>query len=88
MEKHFADLPDGHPLYAKVKAALETIRGYLQADGGDIRVLKITHEYALELELMGACSACNISAMTMQAGVEQAVRKAVPEITRVYAINA
>lgn len=70
----------------KVEAALDSIRPYLQADGGDVRVLDIS-DGLLRLELLGACGNCPMSTMTLKAGVEEAVRKSVPEITSVEAIN-
>ncbi|MCB2410147.1 NifU family protein [Hymenobacter lucidus] len=76
-----------HPLLARVEQALDTIRPYLAADGGNVRVLDITDELVLQLELLGACGTCPMSPMTLKAGVEESVKKAVPEIVRVEAIN-
>lgn len=76
-----------HPLYPRVEAALETIRDYLRTDGGDVRVAGITADAIVELELLGACSSCNMSHMTMKAGVEQAILRAVPEVTSVRTVN-
>ncbi len=67
--------------------ALDTIRPYLEADGGDLRVIGLTNKMTLQIELLGTCSSCTMSAMTLKAGVEQAVLKAVPEIKAVEAIN-
>ncbi len=71
----------------RLALALDTIRPYLKADGGDLRVIALTKEMVLKIELLGTCSSCSISAMTLKAGVEQAVLKAVPEIKAVEAIN-
>ncbi len=71
----------------RLAAALDTIRPYLEADGGDIRVVKLTKDMTLQIELLGTCSSCSMSSMTLKAGVEQAVLKAVPEIKAVEAIN-
>jgi len=76
-----------HPLFAEVEQALDTIRPWMKADGGDVRVLDITEDGTLMLELMGACGNCRMSAMTMKAGVEDAVKRAVPAISRVEAVN-
>lgn len=70
----------------KVEAALDSIRPYLEADGGNVRVLDI-NDGLLRLELLGACGNCPMSTMTLKAGVEEAVKKSVPEITSVEAIN-
>lgn len=74
-------------LIGRVEKALDTIRPYLEADGGNVRILNITEENVLVLELLGACGSCPMSAMTLKAGVEEAVKKAVPEISRVEAVN-
>jgi len=71
----------------RLNDALNTIRPYLEADGGDMKVIGLTEEMVLQIELLGACSSCKMSTMTLKAGVEQAVLKAVPEIKSVIAIN-
>lgn len=72
----------------RVEAALDQLRPYLMADGGSVRLLDITDEMVVELELLGACGTCPMSAMTLRAGIEQALRRSVPEISRVEAVNA
>jgi len=74
-------------LIEKVEKALNTIRPYLEADGGDVKVLEIDDNQNLVLELMGNCGSCPMSTMTMQAGVEEAIKREVPEIKSVHAIN-
>lgn len=74
-------------LIARVDKALDSIRPYLEADGGNVKILDITDEYVVQLELLGACGTCPMSAMTLKAGVEEAIKKAVPEITKVVAVN-
>ena len=74
-------------LIGKVEKALDTIRPYLEADGGDVKVLEIDENQNLVLELMGNCGSCPMSTMTMQAGVEEAIKREVPEIKSVHAIN-
>ncbi len=71
----------------RIEGALDTIRPYLEADGGNVKVLEVTDEMVLKLELLGACGSCPMSAMTLKAGVEQAVLRAVPELVSVEAIN-
>ena len=72
----------------RVEAALDKIRPFLIADGGDVKVLEITDDMVLRLELLGACGACPMSPMTMKAGVEEAVKRDVPEIASIEAVNA
>jgi Fe-S cluster biogenesis protein NfuA len=71
----------------KVEDALEAIRPYLLADGGDVKMLNINEEGIVNLELLGACGTCPMSTMTLKAGVEEVIKRAVPEITGVEAIN-
>jgi Fe-S cluster biogenesis protein NfuA len=71
----------------RVEKALDTIRPYLEADGGNVKILEITEERVVKLELLGACGSCRMSTMTLKAGVEEAIIKAVPEIRGVEAIN-
>jgi Fe-S cluster biogenesis protein NfuA len=74
-------------LLPQVERALDTIRPYLEADGGNVKILEITEEKVVKLELLGACGTCPMSAMTLKAGVEDAIKRAVPEISAVFAIN-
>lgn len=76
-----------HALLEKVEASLKSIRPYLEADGGDLKVLEITDDMVVKIELLGSCGSCPMSTMTMRAGVEQAILNAVPEIKRVEAVN-
>jgi Fe-S cluster biogenesis protein NfuA len=74
-------------LEAKVKNVIEQIRPYLQADGGDINFVELTSDNVVNVELQGACGSCPFSRMTLKNGVEEAMRKALPEIKSVEAIN-
>ena len=74
-------------LTEQVEQALETIRPYLIADGGDVAIEEITPENVVRLKLLGNCGSCKMSFMTMKAGIEQAIMKAVPEITSVVSVN-
>ncbi|WP_154856507.1 NifU family protein [Cyclobacterium xiamenense] len=71
----------------QIELALDTIRPYLEADGGNVRVIGLSSDMVLQLELTGACSSCPMSTMTLKAGVEEAIKKAIPEITKVEAVN-
>jgi Fe-S cluster biogenesis protein NfuA len=74
-------------IFDKVNDSLSTIRPYLEADGGNITLVEVTEDLTARVELHGACSSCSMSAMTMKAGVEGAIRAAVPEIRAVEAVN-
>lgn len=73
-------------LLSRVEAALDNIRPYLQTDGGDVKLLEVTPEMIVKLRLLGNCESCSMSAMTMKAGIEKTIRKAVPEIMAVEAV--
>ncbi|SDT69686.1 Fe-S cluster biogenesis protein NfuA, 4Fe-4S-binding domain [Mucilaginibacter mallensis] len=74
-------------LLDQVEAALDSIRPYLEADGGNVSIEEITPEGVVRLKLLGSCGSCPMSIMTLKAGIEQAIKKAVPEITAIEAIN-
>lgn len=74
-------------LHQKVEEALDTIRPYLEADGGNVAVVEITSDQILKLELTGACKTCNMSHMTMKAGIEETIKRAVPEIKEIQSVN-
>jgi len=67
----------------RVMKALERVRPYLQADGGDIDLIDISEDMTVKVKLTGACHGCPYSMQTLKAGVEQAIIKEVPEIKRV-----
>jgi len=74
-------------LFEKVEKALMNIRPYLQADGGDVELVKVTEEGIVEVRLTGACNGCPMSQMTLRAGVERALIREIPGIRRVEAVN-
>jgi Fe-S cluster biogenesis protein NfuA len=74
-------------LHRKVEDALDTIRPYLEADGGNVEVINITNGKVLTIELKGACKTCNMSHMTMRSGIEETIRRAVPEIKEIISVN-
>ena len=70
----------------RIEETLDSIRPYLMADGGSVRLRTVTDEMVVELELLGACGTCPMSMMTLRAGIEQAIKRAVPEVSRVEAV--
>ncbi len=74
-------------LTAQVERALETIRPYLIADGGNVAIEEITPDNIVKVKLLGNCGSCKMSMMTMKAGIEQAVMKEVPQIKGVVAVD-
>jgi len=74
-------------LLARVSNALDSIRPYLEADGGDVKILDIDDEFVVHVELLGACESCPMSPMTMTAGIEEAIKRVAPEIKSIKAVN-
>lgn len=79
---------DKTELSQKINLSLEALRPHLHADGGDMELVEITDEGVAKVRLLGACSDCSMSVMTIKAGLEEAVKKVAPEIVRVEAIHA
>ena len=74
-------------LTKKIESSLNSIRPYLKADGGDVKVSHITEDNVVQLEFVGACGNCSMSTMTFKAGVEAAIKRDVPEIKSIEVIN-
>ena len=74
-------------LIARIENTLDSLRPYLQADSGNVNLVEVTEDMIVKLELMGACSSCSMSMMTLKAGIEQSLLKAIPELKGVVAIN-
>jgi len=72
----------------KIEVALDEIRPFLEADGGDINFIELTDEWVVKVKLVGACGTCNISMMTVKNGVEVVVKRAVPEVKEVIEISS
>jgi Fe-S cluster biogenesis protein NfuA len=72
---------------AKINAVLEKIRPYLQMDGGDVMLDKVSDEGIVELKLLGACNTCPLRPMTLRAGIERALMHDIPEIKRIECFN-
>jgi Fe-S cluster biogenesis protein NfuA len=74
-------------LNQKVQNVIEQVRPYLQQDGGDINFIEITDDNIVNVELTGACGACPFSTMTLKNGVEATLKRVIPEIKEVVAVN-
>lgn len=79
---------DKESLLQRVEESLNGIRPFLHADGGDVKVLDIDEDMIVHLQLLGSCSDCQMSEMTMKAGIEQSIKNALPQIKKVIAIQA
>ena len=74
-------------LILRIEQTLSQLRPYLEADSGNISFVELTPEMVVKVRLEGACSNCNMSEMTLKAGIEQSLLRAIPEITAVEAIR-
>jgi Fe-S cluster biogenesis protein NfuA len=72
----------------KVIEVLNSVRGALQADGGDIELVDINEDEGIvKVRLTGACGGCPMSQMTLQMGVERVVKQHVPQVKHVVAVR-
>ncbi|AMS26061.1 nitrogen fixation protein NifU [Bacteroidetes bacterium UKL13-3] len=74
-------------LEQKIEIALNSMRPFLQADGGDVELVEITDDMEVRLRLKGNCSSCEMSGMTMKAGIENGLKSAIPQIVNVVAVS-
>ncbi|MEG1497806.1 MAG: NifU family protein [Bacteroidales bacterium] len=70
----------------RVREAINEIRPYLQADGGDIAFIELTDEMIVKVQLQGACGGCPHMQVTLKQGVESTLKKIIPEIKSVESI--
>ncbi len=77
---------DKDEIVGRVKEALDSVRPYLQSDGGDISFVELTDDLRVIVKLSGACEGCPMSMQTLKGGVEMVVKQRVPEILEVVAV--
>ncbi len=70
----------------RVKKALDEIRPQIQADGGDIELVSVD-DNVVKVRLQGSCAGCPMSMMTLNQGVEAQIKKRLPEILKVEAVQ-
>jgi Fe-S cluster biogenesis protein NfuA len=73
-------------LLNKINKIIDKLRPYLQSDGGDIEVVEVTNDLIVKVKLIGACEVCPFSVQTLKAGIENALKKELPQIKEVVAI--
>ena len=78
---------DKKSIEEKVVNAIEQLRPFLHADGGDMELVEVKDDATVVVKLLGACSDCSMSMMTLKAGLEESVKKAAPEVKEVVAMN-
>jgi Fe-S cluster biogenesis protein NfuA len=70
----------------KVQGVINLIRPAVQADGGDIELVDVTHDGVVQIRFHGACHGCPSSTMTLQMGIERNLREKIPEIKQVVPV--
>ena len=80
------DLTTKMELVVRVENALDSMRAFLRADGGDVELVDIEDDMTAKIRLLGQCRSCSMSEMTMKAGIEDGIRRAVPEIKSVISV--
>jgi Fe-S cluster biogenesis protein NfuA len=78
---------DTQNLTQTVQKALDEIRPFLLADGGDISLVSI-EENVVKVKLEGACVGCSINQMTLRNGVEASIKKHAPQIEKVIDLSS
>lgn len=70
----------------KIKHAINMVRPYLIADGGDVELIEVSDDLVVKVKLTGACEGCPFSVQTLRAGIEQAIRNEVPELKELISL--
>ena len=70
----------------KVETALDKIRPTLNADGGDVKLIDVSDDGVVKVQLTGACSGCPMSQMTLKMGIEKVLKEEIPEVKEVVSI--
>ena len=71
----------------RVREALERVRPFIQSDGGDVELVDVdTETKKVIVRLVGACTNCAMSDITLKQGIEDAIRTEAPEVSEVIAI--
>jgi Fe-S cluster biogenesis protein NfuA len=70
----------------KVEKALDKIRPTLMADGGNVELVEVDDD-VVKVKLTGACGGCPMSQLTLKMGIERHLKKEIPEIKEVVAVN-
>jgi Fe-S cluster biogenesis protein NfuA len=74
------------PVVRKIKNILDTeIRPAVAIDGGDI-IFDRYEDQKLYLHMVGACSGCPSSQITLKEGIETRIREALPEVSEVISV--
>ncbi|MFW6224698.1 MAG: NifU family protein [Bacteroidota bacterium] len=78
---------ENNTFYDQVSNTINKIKPYLQADGGDIELVEVTDDKVVKVKLLGACGSCPFRLHTLKSGVEQALKKEIPDVKEVTAVE-
>jgi Fe-S cluster biogenesis protein NfuA len=70
-----------------IEASLERLRIFLEIDGGDVQLVRVTEDGIVEVRLLGSCVGCPMSSMTIRAGIERSLMIQHPEVRRVEQVK-
>jgi len=73
-------------LYKKVQDALDSVRPYLVADGGNVELIDVKDDGIVEVQLEGACGTCPMAQLTLRMGIERELKRQVPEVQEVISL--
>jgi len=74
-------------IITQIHTALDQLRPFLIDDGGDIEFVEITDDFVVKVKLLGACKSCSMSTMTLKGGVEETLKRFIPEIKEIIAVE-
>jgi Fe-S cluster biogenesis protein NfuA len=78
---------ENNTFFDQVNNTIKKIKPYLQADGGDIELVEVTDDKVVKVKLLGACGGCPFRQHTLKSGVEQALKKEIPDVKEVTAVE-
>jgi Fe-S cluster biogenesis protein NfuA len=76
----------GRRLKERVQQTLDKVRPSLQADGGDVRLVEVTDDGIVRVQLQGRCAGCPMSMMTLKNGIERVLKEEIPEVKAVESV--
>lgn len=78
---------DKQEILTRIETSLNSIRPFLQKDGGDVEIVDFNDQNEVILKFLGNCSTCSMSSMTFKNGIEKNIMNDVPEVESVQVIN-
>ncbi|GAB6065748.1 NifU family protein [Aquifex pyrophilus] len=75
------------PSREEIEKVLDEIRPALRFDGGDVELVDVQEDGTVLVRLVGACSGCGMSVLTLKAGIERVLKQRFPQIKEVKDVN-